>query len=57
MFLSLHVHVENNIPTGMSVNLLSLLMVILGRLCMLQIVLYISASALSLKYAIDTVAK
>ena len=29
-FLSLHVHIENNIPTGMSVNLLSLLMVILG---------------------------
>ena len=56
MFLSLHVHVENNILTGMSVNLLSLLMVILGRLCMLQIVLYISASALSLKYAVDIVA-
>ena len=30
MFLSLHVHVDNNIPTRMSVNLLSLLMVILG---------------------------
>ena len=29
-FLSFHIHVENNIPTGMSVNLLSLLMVILG---------------------------
>ena len=31
-----HVHIDNNIPTGLSVNLMSLLMVIMDRLCMLQ---------------------